>query len=103
MRKAIATVIFNQGYNENGKTYSLYNLTVNHKGENITLLYYDMVRQEKPYKYNSFNEMYKSILIILKNNGFYTGYVEEFGRRFYNIQFIELGYNTISKYGYFPE
>ena len=34
--------------------------------------------------------MYKSVLNILKNNNFYCAYYEQFGRRWYDIQFINL-------------
>jgi len=34
--------------------------------------------------------MYKSVLNILKNNNFYCSYYEQFGRRWYDIQFTNL-------------
>ena len=34
--------------------------------------------------------MYKSVLGIMKENNFYCGYYEQFGRRWYDIQFINL-------------
>lgn len=44
--------------------------------------------------------MNKSILKILKNNNFYCGYYEQFGRRWYDIQFINLENPTIiEKFG----
>lgn len=67
MRKVSATVI--------------YNLTVNHKGVLIPLVAYEK---------RTFQTMYKSVLNILKNNNFYCGHYEQFGRRWYDIQFINL-------------
>lgn len=73
MRKVSATVIY--------KDNTLYNLTVNHKGVLIPLVAYEK---------RTFQTMYKSVLNILKNNNFYCGYYEQFGRRWYDIQFINL-------------
>ena len=47
---------------------TIYNLTANHKGELIQLKRVDMSDSDaKPY--NSFRDMYKAILTILKMNG----------------------------------
>lgn len=73
MRKVSATVIY--------KDNTLYNLTVNHKGVLIPLVAYEK---------RTFQTMYESVLNILKNNNFYCGYYEQFRRRWYDIQFINL-------------
>ena len=82
MRKVSATVIY--------KDNTLYNLTVNHKGVLIPLVAYDEISVKHPYEKRTFQTMYKSVLNILKNNNFYCGYYEQFGRRWYDIQFINL-------------
>lgn len=82
MRKVSATVIY--------KDNTLYNLTVNHKGDLIPLVAYDEISVKHPYKKRTFQTMYKSVLNILKNNNFYCAYYEQFGRRWYDIQFINL-------------
>ena len=82
MRKVSATVIY--------KDNTLYNLTVNRKGVLIPLIAYDETSVKHPYEKRTFQTMYKSVLNILKNNNFYCGYYEQFGRRWYDIQFINL-------------
>ncbi|HPJ12940.1 MAG TPA: hypothetical protein PLV00_06105 [Caldisericia bacterium] len=82
MRKVSVTVIY--------KDNTLYNLTVNHKGSLINLVSYDGTNEKQPYGKCTFQTMYKSILNILKNNNFYCSYYEQFGQRWYDIQFINL-------------
>ena len=82
MKKVTATVIY--------KDNCIYNLTVNNKGRLTTLIAYDETDVKHPYANRTFQTMYKSVLNILKNNNFYCGYYEEFGKRWYDIQFINL-------------
>lgn len=92
MRKATATVIY--------KDNMLYNLTVNHKSNITPLVRYDLNDSPKPYKYTCFNDLYKAVLNILKNNEFYTGFYTQFGRKWYDIQFINLNNPVnIEKFG----
>ena len=42
---------------------------------------------KKPY---SIDELHSAIQAILKNNGFYTAYVELFNSKFYDIYYIDL-------------
>lgn len=58
MRKVSATVIY--------KDNTLYNLTVNHKGDLIPLVAYDETSVKHPYEKRTFQTMYKSVLNILK-------------------------------------
>lgn len=93
MQKVTATVIY--------KDNMLYNLTVIHKNAIIPLVRYSLENDTKPYKYTCFNDLYKSVLNILKNNNFYCGYYEQFGRRWYDIQFINLENPVvIEKFGF---
>ena len=82
MIKVSVTVIYKDNW--------IYNLTVNHKGKLITLVAYDETDVKHPYANRTFQTMYKSVLNILKNNNFYCDYYEEFGKRWYDIQFINL-------------
>lgn len=58
MRKVSATVIY--------KDNTLYNLTVNHKGDLIPLVAYDETSVKHPYEKRTFQTMYKSVLNMLK-------------------------------------
>ena len=82
MRKVSATVIY--------KDNTIYNLTVNNKGDLIPLIRYNEGSAKDTCYKRTFPEMYKLVLTILKNNNFYCGYYEQFGRRWYDIQFINL-------------
>lgn len=75
MRKVTATVIY--------KDNTIYNLVVNHKGTLIPLVIHGSEN-------DTFQTMYKLILNTLKNNNFYCGSFDAFGRRWYDIQFINL-------------
>ena len=87
MIKVSATVIYKDNW--------IYNLTVNHKGKLTALIAYDETDVNR-----NFQTMYKSVLNILKNNNFYCGYYEEFGKRWYDIQFINLDNPVeINKFG----
>lgn len=93
MKKVTATVIY--------KDNMLYNLTVVHKNAIIPLVRYSLEKDTKPYKYTCFNDLYKSVLNILKNNNFYCGFYNQFGRRWYDIQFINLENPVvIEKFGF---
>lgn len=95
MQKANAIVIYD------GKTNQLYNLTVNHKGNNITLVSYENEKTVKPYKYENFQLLYKSILQIAKNNNFYFSKYNQFGAVFYDVSWIDINNPAgIKKYGY---
>lgn len=82
MKKVSVTCI----YRDN----TIYNLTVNHKGALIPLIAYDEANVKHPYINRTFRAMYKSILGILKENNFYCGFYDDFGARWYDIQFIDL-------------
>lgn len=67
---------------------TIYNLTVNYKGDITTLKRYD-ISDNNAKEYINFKEMYKAILEILKANNFNVTYTEDFMARWYNIQFID--------------
>ena len=103
MRKVVGTVIYKSSTNQT------YNITVNYKGQSITLLQYNLTQKENPYRYNRFNDLYKSVLTIAKNNNFYFGTLDLFGekengRTWYNIQWIDLDNPCyINRYSYLKE
>ena len=80
MRK-VSLVVIHENYHRivsvNARTFS---------GEVFSLVYRDSLSHE----YDSFNELYKSLLKIAKNNHLYIGFYESFGRKVYDIQFINV-------------
>lgn len=101
MRKVTATCIYTSRWENGHKTaFQCWNFTVNHNGNNITLVQYLPAQKPYPYEYADFNDLYRFLINTLKNNGYYTQVTSQFGRDFYNIQFIELGMPVISKFGY---
>lgn len=72
------------------KENRIYNLTVNDKGRYTTLVRYDFDDKEKPYLHQNIKGTILDILSILKSNGFRVRHVDDFGARWYDIQFIDL-------------
>ena len=81
MRKVTATVIY--------KNNEICNLTVNFCGVLVCLALHETVEKASNEK-RTFQSLYKTVLKILKNNNYYCNYQEEFGVRWYDIQFINL-------------
>ena len=95
MKKVVCTVIYRKSTNQ------IYNLTVNYKGSLTPLVRYYDGENPPPYKYQYFNDMYKSVLNILKNNNMYVGKYNEFNTIWYDIQWIDIDNPcTIHKYAY---
>ena len=67
---------------------TIYNLTVNYKGELITLKRND-ISDSHVKTYDSFRDMYCAILTILKSNNFKVKYIQAFNSKWYDIQFID--------------
>lgn len=90
MRKVKAICI----YRDN----KVYNLTALLKDTEVTLIHYDQ-EDEIPYQYDTFRDLYMSVLGVLKGNNMYCGHYTEFNREWYDISFIDLDNPTeISKY-----
>lgn len=86
MRKCSATVIY--------KGTTLYSVYANRKGS-ITPLITDAMRL-----YESFQELYEAVLLMLKANNLYCNYYIAFNSKWYDIQFIDLKSPTyIENYG----
>ena len=67
---------------------TIYNLTVNYKGELITLKRNE-ISDSCVKTYDSFRDMYCAILTILKSNNFKVKYIQVFNSTWYDIQFID--------------
>ena len=84
MRKVLAIVLYNKS------TLQIYSLTAVHKNENIPLIHYNINDVIQPFKYQQFNDLYKSILNILKENNMYVSKYQQFNAVWYNIQWIDI-------------
>ena len=93
MKKVNCTVLYKLEYCQ----YVLLNVTVKHKHQNIEL--FDTIRNNAIKKYNSLKEMYKTILLILKQNGFYVHSFEIWNQTWYDIDFIEINKAMIETFG----
>lgn len=92
MKQVVATCIY--------KDNMIFQLVVQYKERSVTLVSYDEESRLKPYRYEYFDNMYKDVLSILRQNGYYTKSFSAFNRVFYNINFIDLDRPTkISRYG----
>lgn len=95
MKQVVATCIYQNNM--------IYTLAVQYKDRSVTLVSYESSLTDgrsKPYQYKCFNDMYKSILSILKQNGYYTKSFTAFNSVFYNINFITLNNPAhISRHG----
>ena len=73
---------------------TIYNLTVNYKGELITLKRHD-ISDSSVKVYESFRDMYCAILTIIKANNFKVKYIQAFNSKWYDIQFIDTSNPTL--------
>lgn len=90
MKTVTATVVYSNN--------AICNLTVNHKGNLVTLI---KLNPDESKPFISFNGMYAFVLKMLKNNDFKCNYFEAFGARWYNIQWIDVNNPTrIENFGY---
>ena len=97
MKKASATVLYK------GSTNQIYYLALNYKNNLIPMINYSREKVQ-PYKYPTFNAMYKTVLNFAKNNGFYYASYKEFNCTWYDIQWIDIeNPEKIEKYGFKTE
>lgn len=92
MKKVSVIVVYNS------TTYTVLSVTAIHKENHISLICADSKIQLE--QGTSFNDMYSKVLSLLKVNNMYCGYMEAFGRRFYNIAWINVKTFAIEKFGY---
>ena len=92
MKRATAIICYHEGTDRDGITYyCMMNLSVVTRDNHlVTLVQYGKEDISTPvmYKYYSFHNMYDDILSIIRVNGFYLSSYDNFGRRWYDIQFI---------------
>ena len=91
--KRVSVIVIHDSY----KSIKKITIRYNQSGELV-----DLIRDnEKPYIYEHFNDLYKSVLTILKNNSMYAKYYSAFGVKWYDIQWINENYPTsIESFGY---
>lgn len=80
----------------------IYNLSVvTSQGITIELVRYKKGDKIKPYCYFDFQDLYKSVLNLLKQNDFYVSKYTAFESDFYNVNFIDMNNPCkIEKYGF---
>lgn len=92
MKRATAILWYQEGKDKDGFTYyCMMNLSVVTRDNHlVTLVQYGAEDIKTPvmYKYYSFHNMYDDALSIIRVNGFYLSSYENFGRRWYDMQFI---------------
>lgn len=93
MKRANCIVVYEEGKDKDDFGYfRILNLTVITKdGETVPLITYDPDKPDKNnlYKFYSWHHLYEDVLTWLRNNGFYVQSWQNFGRIWYNIQFID--------------
>lgn len=78
--KRVSVIIIHENY----KTIETMTIRYNNSAQLV-----DLIREnEKPYKYEYFNDLYKSVLNILKNNNMYAKCWSGFNAKWYDIQWI---------------
>ena len=110
MRKVTAIVVYSRVINNEDELVYKYicnNLPVITSDKKHITLYtdnWDAMDRKHPYKYDSFNDLYNSILNTLKYNDMYYSYYDDFNSRFYDILWIDcVNPSKIETYGYRKE
>lgn len=78
--------------------YVVKSITAIHKGNHISLVSADSKFQLG--QATSLRDMYSKVLNLLKANNMYPSYVEAFGRKFYDIAWVNVETFAIEKLGY---
>lgn len=93
MKRATAIFLYKEDTDKDDiRYYQMVNISVvTRDNQLVTICKYELDKDEaKPYKYYSFHNMYDGILSLVRINGFYLSSYENFGRRWYDIQFINI-------------
>lgn len=73
------------------KDNKVYNLTALLKDTSVPLIIYDLEDTRiTPCPHDTFEDMYRDVLGVLKCNDMYCGHYTEFNRKWYDIVFINL-------------
>ena len=83
------------------KDNRVYNFTAQLKDSNVTLIHYDLEDTKiTPCYHDTFEDLYKDLLGVLKSNDMRCNYYEEFNKKWYDISFINLDNPTeVSRHG----
>lgn len=92
MEKVSVIVVYDR------KNYIVKAITAIHKGNHIPLIWADSKLQLE--QATSLYDMYNKVLSLLKANNMYPSYVEAFGRKFYDIAWVNVKTFAIEKLGY---
>lgn len=78
------------------KDLKVYNLTALLPDTSVTLLQYDLEDTRlTPCQHDTFEELFKDMLGVLKSNNMRCGHYKEFERVWYDISFIDLNDPTV--------
>ena len=92
MKKVSVVVVYDKS------EYVVKAITAIHKGNHIPLIWADSKFQLE--QATSFYDMYSKVLSLLKANNMYPSYVEAFGRKFYDIAWVNVETFTTERFGY---
>lgn len=88
--KKVTAICLHKGYQK------IVNFTVVKSNGDLVPLVYDNT-DNLAHKYNHFLDMYRDLLTILKQNGFYVAHWKDFGTDFYSINFIDVNNPNMPK------
>ena len=81
--KKVTAICLHKGYQK------IVNFTVvKANGDLVPLIYNN--RENIAHEYTHFSDLYKDLISILKQNGFYVAHWKDFGTDFYSINFIDV-------------
>lgn len=80
--------------------YKIHNITVKHKSNNIKLFdnNCDQLHTLHKDRFNTFNDLYKRVLNILKVNNMYVAAWDMFNVKWYDIDFIDIDTLVIDRF-----
>lgn len=81
--KKVTAICLHKGYQK------IVNFTAVKANGDLVPLIYDN-RENIAHEYTHFLDLYKDLLSILKQNGFYVAHWKDFGTDFYSINFIDV-------------
>lgn len=93
MKRATAIVTYREDFDKDSiRYYQIFNVSVVTRDNHLVQLREHNLLESpnKAYKYYSWHTLYEDILGVIRMNGFYLSSYEQFGRRWYDIQFINI-------------
>lgn len=95
-RRASALVFYKKSTNQ---IYKIVVTTKYEQGFSFELLSYEISDKIQPYKYESFQYMYKTVLRIMKQNNFAVYSYPAFGTIFYDILWYNIENGELQRFG----